>query len=158
MKQFNESKSSSVPVIATVLALALVGFSAISFANGSLASHLHMWKKSKKKIDSTEIQIEDILAENIAMRRNADILADSLDKMLVQNKRLMTSNKEIGSALEEEHERVVKLMNVINEENEEKLVLTQKLEEVNKRLLGCTARKSDKDKIHEKANNKESIA
>jgi threonyl-tRNA synthetase len=78
--------------------------------------------------------------------------------MVLQNEELQATNKRITQELEEEHERVGKLMDIITYDNEENLVLTRKLEEANRRLTEYAALESEKRGIPEDTNAKESIA
>jgi hypothetical protein len=54
--------------------------------------------------------------------------------MTVQNDKLLTANNALAIALEEEHDRVLKLMNVISDDSTEKLALARKLEEAYQKL------------------------
>ncbi|MEL4106860.1 hypothetical protein AAFA46_08510 [Oscillospiraceae bacterium WX1] len=156
MKQLTENKSSSAAVLITMTAVALIGFSVVAFNNGSLESYLHKRKlKNKDRIGAIDSQIEVILAENESLRQNMELMSASLDKMLTQNEKLLTSNKNMALALKEEHERVLELMNVITTDNEEKLILTRRLEEANNKLTEYAAIISEKTEMLKDASAKE---
>lgn len=72
--------------------------------------------------------------EVVKLTQVVKLLSTSLDKMTLQNEKLLQANKALTLALEEEHGRVVKLMNMISEESTEKLLLIQKLDEANSKL------------------------
>lgn len=159
MTQYSENKSSSAAVIATVAAIALIGFSAMAIGRGDLERYLHTRKqKHRDKIAAIDGQIEAILEENVSMRQSLELLSTSLDLMGIQNEKLAASNKALAKALEEEHDSVLALMNFVSEESEEKLVLTKKLEEANIKLTAYTTGKSDKTDLPEDAKAKEFIA
>ena len=139
-------------------AIALIGFTAAAIGNGTLHRRLQERKQKKNKIAAIDSQIEAILAENASMRQDIEVLSTSLDKMIIQNKKLQASNKKIAQELEEEQERVVKLMDIITEDNEEKLALTRKLEEANNRLMEYAAVLSDRHGVPEDTKAKGSIA
>ncbi|UOO37936.1 hypothetical protein IZU99_01310 [Oscillospiraceae bacterium CM] len=156
MKQLTENKSSSAAALITITAVALIGFSVVAIGNGSLESYLHKRKlRNKDRIAAIDSQIEAILAENESLRQNMGLMSESLDKMLIQNEKLLTSNKNMALALKEEHERVLELMNVITTENEEKLILTRRLEEANNKLTEYAAILSEKTEMPKDASAKE---
>lgn len=144
MKQF-EKKSVSAVAFVEISAVALIGISAIILGKGRISNHLQSKSRLKNNSDITAMdnKIGAILSENTLLRNHVEQLVTSLDKLAVQNEKLLTSNTNFAQALEEEHERVVKLMTVITEENEEKLLLTQKLEETHNKLLAYAATKSE---------------
>jgi chromosome segregation ATPase len=142
-------------------AIALLGVSAYAIRSGGLESFLQKRKlKNKDKIAALDSQIEAIIVENASLKHNMEVLSTSLDKMVVQNEKLLTSNKNMAMALKEEHERVVKLMNVVSEESAEKLALTKKLEEANSLLsqYECDAKKAGGSEMSGAAESRQFIA
>lgn len=156
MKQFTEKSSASAVVTITVISLAGLAVLALGNSQGAFLQKRKL--KNKDKIAAIDGQIEAITAENASLKQNMELMSASLDKMIIQNEKLMTSNKNLALALKEEHERVVKLMNIVSEESAEKLVLTQKLEECYNKLKEYAAIKPDAAEIPENTKAKEFIA
>lgn len=146
VKQFTGNKSSSAAVFVTITAIALIGFSVIAIKNNGSGSYLHKRQMlNKNKIAAFGNQIAAISAENAALRQNMELLSASLDKMAIQNEKLLTTNNALALALEKEHDRSLNLMSVVSEESVEKLALSQKLDEANGKLLMSEGKNS---KVH----------
>jgi Rad3-related DNA helicase len=135
MKQFSD-KSKSAPVFASTAAIALVCVSVYAIRSGRLTKFMQDNKRrTLDKFAPLDRQVESIIVQNTTLHQQIELVLSELGTMAAKNDKLAAENKLLAQTLEEEHDRVIKLMNLLADETEEKLALMQKLEEIDSKLL-----------------------
>ncbi len=81
-----------------------------------------------------EKAMETLREENEALKQSMTHLSQSLNQMMLQNEKLVSSNRAITSKLEETYKNTIELINEKSEVTVEKLILGRKLDEAKLRL------------------------
>ena len=88
----------------------------------------------KERLDFKDKEIEVYAEENDAVRQSVESISAALDKLAVQNEKLVLSNKELANALEDESRKAIRIMREKSDETVEKLILRRKLDDMTSKL------------------------
>lgn len=87
-----------------------------------------------RKLEDRENRIQTLSDENAALQKHAENLTGAIDKLTVQNEKLVSSHHVLSGKLEELHQNLISLINEKSDITVEKLIVGRKLDEANRKI------------------------
>ncbi len=98
------------------------------------------------QLEEKETAVQTLREENGALKESVGHLIESVDKIMVQNKKLELCSRELGARLEEANKNTIELINQKSGVTVEKLTLGRKLDEANLKLSSLEMQTCKKEK------------
>lgn len=115
----------------------------------SISLQEELLSHKSQEIETKETMILTLTEENSSIKESMEHLAKSLDSLMMQNEKLVSSTHVLSRSLENEQKKSTILLNEKSEETVEKLILNRKLTEVNQKLsmMEMDSRKTTKTNL-----------
>lgn len=100
----------------------------------NVSSQADIIARIKQELSGKQNMAESLMEENSTLRQNIDIFENSLDSLMIQNEKLVFSNKEFALKLEEMNRYIISLINEKSDISVENLIICRKLDEANRNI------------------------